>query len=309
MSGGFQTAVANQPAPAVAGDLASLNPIFTVDAGPGGLVAGPAGAIIGRFCWAAAPADGDNAPSQVSNTGLGPVTGFLFREQQGLITAYLAGSGLTVPQGFGLTLANGGDFWVKNDGATQALPGATAYATLADGKVTFGALTGSATGSIAAGSSSFTGSISGDTLTVTGSVTGTIYPGTVISGSGVASGTKIVRQLTGTAGGAGTYAVSIPEQSVAATAITGAYGIFTAASGLSGTFSLGSILTGTGISVTTTITAFGTGSGGLGTYIVDVNTVVSSTTITGTLNVATKWKAMSAALPGELVKISDHLLG
>lgn len=308
MSGGFQTAVANQPAPAVVGDLASLNPIFTVDAGPGGLVAGPAGAIIGRFCWATAPVDGDNAPSQVSNTGLGPVTGFLFREQQGLITAYLAGSGLTVPQGFGLTLANGGDFWVMNDGATQALPGATAYATLADGKVTFSALTGVATGSIAAGASSFTGTIAGDTLTAS-AVTGTIYPGTVLSGSGVASGTKIVRQLTGTAGGAGTYAVSIPEQSVASTAITGAYGIFTAASGLTGTFSLGSILTGTGISVTTTITAFGTGSGGLGTYIVDVNTVVGSTAITGTLNVATKWKAMSAALPGELVKISDHLLG
>ena len=38
MARGFQTQVTNQPAPAIAGDFASLNPFWTVDAGPDGLV-------------------------------------------------------------------------------------------------------------------------------------------------------------------------------------------------------------------------------------------------------------------------------
>jgi len=64
-------------------------------------------------------------------------------------------------------------------------------------------------------------------LTVTGSVTGTIYPGTTISGTGVATGTQIVSQVSGTAGAAGTYLVSIPEQTVSATTISGTYGTLT----------------------------------------------------------------------------------
>ena len=35
-TGGFQTQIYNQPAVAVAGDFASQNPFFTLDAGPGG---------------------------------------------------------------------------------------------------------------------------------------------------------------------------------------------------------------------------------------------------------------------------------
>lgn len=312
---GFQTQVGTQPAPAVAGDFASSNPRWSVDAGPGGLVTGPNGVTVGRFAWwNASLIDPNGAPIIVNNTGSGPVTGFVHREQQALITLYLGNAANVIPGGMPVTLMSGGDFWIKNDGTTEALVGQKAYANFADGKASFAATgaPGTASGSassIAAGTSSFAGSIAGDVLTVTGAVTGTIYPGTTISGTGVASGTKILSQLSGTPGGDGTYAVSIPEQTVASTTISGTYGILTVGGTVAGVFGVGDTLTGTGISVTTTITALGTGTGGAGTYIVDVNTVVSSTAITAGTSVETKWIAMSAGLAGELIKISSHTLG
>lgn len=49
---------------------------------------------------------------------------------------------------------------------------------------------------------------------------GTFYPGMGLSGTGVLPGTVILRQLTGTTGGVGTYEVSL-EQTVTSTTITG----------------------------------------------------------------------------------------
>jgi hypothetical protein len=310
----FQTFVGTQPSPAVAGDFASANPRWSVDAGPGGLVAGAAGVTVGRFAWwSLSQADANGAPAIVNNFGSGIVTGFVHREQQGLITTFLAESSSVIPAGFAMTLMSGGDFWVKNDGATECNVGMKAYASYADGKVTFAATgapsTASATGSIAASTFSVTGSINGNVLSVTVVGSGTVVPGGTISGTGIATGTKIVSQLSGTTGGVGTYAVSIEEQTVASTAVSGTYGTFTAASALVGTFGVGDTLTGTGISLPTAITALGTGTGGLGTYIVDANTVVASTTITAGTSIETKYVAMSSGLPGELVKITSHLLG
>ena len=57
MDQGFRTQVTNQPAPAIAGDFASLNPFRTVDAVPNGLVSGPLGVTVGRFCRATPPFD------------------------------------------------------------------------------------------------------------------------------------------------------------------------------------------------------------------------------------------------------------
>ena len=62
------------------------------------------------------------------------------------------------------------------------------------------------------------GSISGTTLTVSSVVVGTVTVNSVIRGQNVVAGTKIVSQLTGTTGGAGTYTVSV-NQTVAATTI------------------------------------------------------------------------------------------
>lgn len=310
----FQNTVNVQPAPAVAGDFADHNPRNSFVAGPGGLVAGPSGLTVGRFAWASyATADADNAPAIANNYGAGAPTGFVHRAQQALITTYLASSSMVIPQGYQVSLSISGSFWVKNEGSTAALYGQKVYADFATGKITFAATgsasTASATGSIAANTGSFTGSISGNILTITAVSSGTLVVGGLLSGTGVATGTRVVSQISGTAGGVGTYAVSIPNQTVASTTISETYGTFTAASALSGTFQVGGVLSGTGVTAGTTITALGTGTGGLGTYIVDTTQTASSTTITATTNVETKYFAISSGAAGELVKISSHALG
>ena len=62
----------------------------------------------------------------------------------------------------------------------------------------------------------FAGSISGTTLTVTAVDAGTLAAGATVFGTGVAAGTRVVQQLSGSPpGGAGTYQVS-PSQTAAA---------------------------------------------------------------------------------------------
>lgn len=321
MSGGMQTFVNTQPSPAVEGDFCDTNPRFNVDAGPGGLVSGAAGVTVGRFAWwSAAQVDGDNAPAIVNNFGVGPVTGFVHREQQALLTQYLADASMVIAAGYQMALMSGGGFWVKNNGTTQALIGQKAFANNADGKASFAATgatpsTASVTGSIAAGAGSVTGSIAGNVLTVTAVLSGSLVAGAALSGTGgggVASGTKIVSQLSGTTGGVGTYALNIAEQTVTSTTIAAAFGLLTVTAVGSGALGVGNVLSGTGgggVTSGTAITQLGTGTGGTGTYYVDTSQTVSSTTIGAALAVETKWICMSPGLPGELVKISDHPLG
>ena len=74
--------------------------------------------------------------------------------------------------------------------------------------------------SVVSRTASFTASIATTTLTVSAVSAGAIYPSMQISGTGVTAGTRIVAQLTGTAGGTGTYTVST-SQTVTSTAMTG----------------------------------------------------------------------------------------
>ena len=165
-----------------------------------------------------------------------------------------------------------------------------------------------------------TSSIAATVLTVAGSVTGTFVVGMKVTGTGVAVGTTIVALGTGT-GGAGTYVVSI-SQAVSSTAITGttmkdtyskihgdysdtthyfrlAYSRAQIATNttatisgttltvnvgaITGVFLIGMVITGTGVSANTTITAYDSATGGVGTYTVSVSQTVSATTITGTI--------------------------
>lgn len=65
----------------------------------------------------------------------------------------------------------------------------------------------------------FTASIVGTTMTVTAvTAPGVLYLGSVISGAGVTSGTRIHNQISGTTGGIGTYVVSV-SQTVYSTAM------------------------------------------------------------------------------------------
>lgn len=310
----FQSSVNVQPGVAYAGDFADSNPRASVLAGAGGLVAGPAGVTVGRFAWLAwENPEWDASPSLANNTGSGPIAGIVPRRQQALITTYLAESSMVIPQGYGVQMFSSGSFWVKNEGSAQALPGQKAYANFANGAATFAATgsasTASVTGSIAAGTASVTGSISNNVLTVTAVSSGTLVAGGVLSGTNVATGTQIVSQVSGTTGGIGVYIVSIPEQSVASTTISETYGTLTVTAVSSGTLVVGGVLSGSGVTTGTTITALGTGTGGTGTYIVQTTQTASSTTITATTNVETKFVALTAGAPGELVKITSHVLG
>jgi hypothetical protein len=134
----------------------------------------------------------------------------------------------------------------------------------------------------------FTGSISTTTLTVTSVLSGTIAIGQAIFGANVSQNTVITALGTGT-GGVGTYTVSNSQttastsiNSVASPAIvTGDISgtTLTVSAVTSGTLRIGQTIEGTGVTDGTIIKAFGTGSGGTGTYTVSASQTVASTTI------------------------------
>jgi hypothetical protein len=307
-----QEQVQNQPAQGVAGDRASQNPMSTFDAGPGGLVAGPNGVTVGGFAWVTPPTD-PNGTNQIANSyGAGNTAGFVYNDLQALDTIFLSDAGMTIPQGLPVALANQGDFWVINNGTTEVQVGQKAYASYSSGAVSF-AVTGSPTQSatstastIAAQTFSVTASIAGDVMTVSAVGSGTVYPGATIAGTGVATGTQISSQLTGTSGGTGTYLLSVSQQkSIASETITGTYGLLTVGGTVTGTFAVNAVITGTGVVAGTQITAAIGGVGGTGTYVVSTGTGVGSGAINANGNIETKWSAASAGGVGALVKMTS----
>ena len=92
----------------------------------------------------------------------------------------------------------------------------------------------------AGSAASVTASIAGTTMTVTAVGSGALTTGQTLSGSGVTSGTKVVKQLTGTAGSTGTYQVDA-SQTVASTTITAAGAVAAAFSGNTGNGAMGAI--------------------------------------------------------------------
>jgi hypothetical protein len=311
---GFQTQVNINPAPAVAGDFASANPRASMLAGPGGLVAGSntpvgqtqAGVIVGRFAWTSAGSAINNMSGEtdgavyVNSNGAGAPSGFIHREQQALITVFLGQATQLVPVGLPVTVMNEGDFWAVNaSNATSAIgqtiyavnatgaawPGTTAPtdATLTTITVVANTLNASAV-AVNAFSSAY---IVGTTLTITTVTTGGLYVGQAISGTNVAAGTVIVAQLTGTAGAAGTYQVNIYQtvaSSTAPIAMTGTGGWLTVTTMTNGAVFVGQTWSGGANAFTagTTILAGGTGTGGAGTYPLNIaQTLASTATATG----------------------------
>ena len=128
----FQTQVYAQQAPACAGDFASANPRSAVVSPESGFVAGSAGVTVGRFAWI--QSDGVT----VLNTGTGKPDGFIHREQQALISTYLAESSNLIPGGFPVVLMRTGDYYATATG-NSAVKGEKAFAKLADGTIEFDA--------------------------------------------------------------------------------------------------------------------------------------------------------------------------
>jgi hypothetical protein len=140
----------------------------------------------------------------------------------------------------------------------------------------------------------FTGTFSGRILTVTGITQGAVAQGQYLSGPGITAGTKIVELLTGAGGNVnevGTYRLNI-AQAVQTPVFTGSISgtTLTVTAVTTGSIGIGSVLSGTGVTVGTTITALGSGTGSTGTYTVSASQTVASTTITGTI-VATNIQA------------------
>ena len=107
----------------------------------------------------------------------------------------------------------------------------------------------------------FTGTASGVNLTAS-AVTGLIVLGGTLSGTGVPANTTIVSQTSGVPGGAGVYVTSI---------ITTAS---SASLSLAPNIAIGQFVYGTGVPTGTYITAFGSGSGGTGTYTLSTTSLV-----------------------------------
>jgi len=307
---GFPRQINVQAAPAVVGDFCDSNPRSTVDNGAGAFVAGPNGLTVGLFAWA------DPTNTLLSNTGVGAPTGFIHRDQQALITAFLGDDSMLIPPGYQATAFNAGGFWVLNSGSTTSAIGNTAYANNANGSVAFGSAgspptSASVTASIAANTSSagtialnaFTGAIAGTTLTVSAIATGALAPGQFVAGGLTDPATQIVSQLTGTTGSTGTYLVSV-SQTVASGSLTTSGGTFTAGGTITGVFAVGQTLSGTGVTAGTTVTNLISGAGGAGTYAVSVAQTTTSTAITasgGTLTVT--------AVGSGVLNVNDTITG
>ncbi len=308
---GFPTQVNVEPAVAVEGDFASDNPRANVLT-PGGaaFVAGVLGVLIARFAWA------DAAQRVLNSYGIGSPAGFVARNQQALIQDFLAESSMTILPGDRVSLFNSGDFWVKSAGASAVTAGMKAYAMYADGSIRFAATatppsTAVVTGSVDA--NAFTGvlapntataSFAGTVMTVSAVGSGSVLAaGQTVTGASIDAATSIVRQLTGTAGGAGTYLMSV-SQTVTSEAVTMSGGGLTVSAVATGGLYVGQVIAGAGVTTGTAITGFGTGSGGTGTYAVDTSQTVGSEAMTGNGGMLT----VSAVTSGTLT-LGDVLSG
>ncbi|CAB4133990.1 hypothetical protein UFOVP267_7 [uncultured Caudovirales phage] len=136
----------------------------------------------------------------------------------------------------------------------------------------------------------FTGSTSGTTLTVSAITNGALAVGQVLFGIGVTQETVITALGSGS-GGVGTYTINLSqtiasEQMNSATAgaiVTGSIATttLTVTAVTSGTLALGMTIQGAGVTANTIITAYGTGSGGAGTYTVNNSQTIASRTLYG----------------------------
>lgn len=300
----FPTKVNLNQAPAVRGDFASQNPRASMLAGQGALVAPAGGLIVGNFASVLKNSTGDTVEQGFTT---GNEIGFLAREEQALISAYLAGDSLVVPQGFMVTLYTEGDFYAYfGNGAN---PGDTVYMD----ETTGAAQSGSGSPTSFTGSIGFTGTASFATnvMTVVTQTAGSLIEvGDTVTSAGVTGGTTITALLTGTPGAVGsTYSLSTTPGTIATQAATTTSDTLNVSAISAGSLSVGDVISGSGITAGTTIAAFGTGVGGVGTYIVSVpgggQLHTASETITVPAgNTATNFKVASFANPGELAKIT-----
>lgn len=310
---GFQSFVNNELPIAVPGDFASTNPRASIVAGPGQFVAPAAGTTVGVFAWFD-PVTGLATNYYKGNAFLG----FVHRENQGLITLFLGIATMQVVPGHAVTGQEQGDYYgVFQAGAS---PKQKVYANPVTGALTAGATGGSVTGSYTASTvtasvltttdANLTGTAAAVGQVVTG---GTLPEGTYIAssagtGSGThlwnlanANGTVIADQGSFTSSEFGiqetqfTVASVVPVDATSSAASIAATGVLTVGGSITGAFSAGQFLSGTGIPVAANAVILyqisGT-PGGAGTYQTNYNAVIGSEAITATegkIGAITSW--------------------
>jgi hypothetical protein len=236
-----------------------------------------------------------------------------------LNTVFLSDAGMTILSGMpASSVMTGGDFWVVNVGSTEAIPGQKAFANLLTGAVSFataGTFPSSASdsgGAVVNTTLTLVGGVAGNVLTVASVSVGTIYPGAVLNSNAVGQVSPFGSGGTTGTGGAGTYELSIGEQTVAAgTTIGGNYGVYTVGT-TSQVFAVGMQLSGgTTLPANTVLTYLISGTGNnSSTFATNSGTAAqTSHAVVGSTVVETKWIAVSGGLTNELVKMSSWPLG
>lgn len=223
---GFQQVVNNNPAPAVAGDFASNNPMSSlVPPIEGALVAGDANVRIGYFAWAADDGKVYSTLAAAAAAGHAQI-GFVARQPNipsAMITAFLGESIMTLQIGREVTLMTAGDFWVDLPGldateAVFALATTGAPSLVDDGTTEPTGFVGESSAKVNAVTAATT-TIAATTgiMTIATLASGVVEVGQRVTGTGVPAQTYVTRQLTGSAGAAGTYQTnSINRAAVAA---------------------------------------------------------------------------------------------
>ena len=161
-------------------------------------------------------------------------------------------------------------------------------------------------------------SATGSCLTITGRTSGALYPGQVVSGTGIPTGTTIVGYGTMASATAtsGTVALSAANTSTGSgVTITGVGGYLVATSGVSGTSYVGDAVVDTSTAANmpsgTTIAYIFSQSATALTAMLSISGSTASSTdnLTVNANTETKWYAISVGQPGELVIMSSYALG
>jgi len=317
---GFQSQVNLYPAPGVEGARASNNVATCVVAGPGGLVAGAAGARVGAFAWNTA-----GVANSYCYTALVP-DGFVSNEQQALITTWLADSTQLVAPYTPVTEYDRGDFWARSV-FTESTIGQKVYANVLTGRIYT-----AATAAFPVTPAGTTGTITASTsvLGVMTPTAGSIYlaPGMLVTGPGYPVGTYINSQVTGAAGAcsSATYQLTtLPPVALASSTVvvcttedlggsttsscscSQSSATLTVTTRTNGNIYKGQRVSGTYIPTGTYVSALVTYNDALGTGTLTLSAVATDT-ISGAAIlfspwIETPWYVKSAGNVGDLIKI------
>lgn len=320
---GFQSQVNINPAVGVVGHVASMNPMSTVKAGPGGLTAGPNGVAVGRFAWNTYASAGGPGVANNSSGGVPSLPdGFISNEQQGLITTWLSASSLVVPAGLMVTEHDRGDFWAFAT-LKEALINDKIFANMFDGQIlaaAAGSFPTNNSGTAAVISSATVASLTNYTLTINAITSGTVAVGQRVLGANIPQDAFIEALGTST-GGTGTVflsknvtalftaqaiSTSLPEATggFVGTA-TFATSVMTVASVTTGALAVGQYVVSAGVAAGTYIASLGTGTGGTGTYNLSSTpgTISPAQAATSSAWIETPWYAKSPGNVMDLIAI------